>query len=72
MSKNIDLRESVEYKEYGFQIVKCPICGNDTLDNFFVCPHCGWEYDGKIHDNDYSSINKMTIEEYRNSFNVQS
>ena len=42
----IDLRETPEYKEFGFQIVKCPVCGNETLDSYFICPHCKWEYDG--------------------------
>lgn len=33
------------YEETGFQRVTCPICGNETFDNWAICPHCFWEYD---------------------------
>ena len=68
MKKNINLRETVEYKNCGFKIVKCPICGQETLDSYFICPHCSWEYDGKIQDTEYSSANGMTVKEYRESY----
>lgn len=58
-----DLRKTAEYTECGFQIVKCPVCGSDTLDNFYICPHCGWEYDG-TRGGEYSSANKCTADEY--------
>ena len=67
MSKNVNLREIVEYKEHGFKIVTCPVCGKETLDSHFICPHCGWEYDGRIRDNEYSFANGMTVKEYRDS-----
>ena len=38
MSKNINLRETVEYKEHGFKIVTCPICGEETLDSHLFVP----------------------------------
>lgn len=65
MKENINLRETVEYKECGFQLVKCPVCGNETLDSYFICPCCNWEYDGKTQEDDYSSANGMTVKEYR-------
>ena len=65
MSKNINLRETVEYKECGFQLVRCPVCGKETLDSYFICPHCKWEYDGRTQDDEYSSANEMTVKEYR-------
>ena len=29
----INLRETIEYKEYDYKIVTCPICGKETLNN---------------------------------------
>ncbi len=60
-----DIRKTVEYLEYGFKVVTCPICENETLDDFFICQHCGWEYDGCIKEDDCSSANKATVAEYR-------
>lgn len=60
-----DLRDTPEYKEFGFQIVNCPVCGKETLDDYFICPNCGWEYDGTAGENEYSSCNKATIADYR-------
>ena len=57
MSKNVNLRETVEYKEHGFKIVTCPVCGKETLDSHFICPHCEWEYDGTTHELEISSAN---------------
>ena len=65
MDKNIDIRKTKEFLEYGFKVVTCPICKNETLDDFFICQHCGWEYDGTTKDEDYSPVNKLTIVEYR-------
>lgn len=52
----MNIRETVEFLEYGFNVVICPNCREETLDNYFICPHCGWEYDG-IKEG-YSSCNK--------------
>ena len=41
----MNIRESKEYLEFGYNIVTCPICGKETLDNHFICPECNWEYD---------------------------
>ncbi len=68
MDKNIDLRKTKEFLEYGFKIVTCPIRQNETLDDFFICPHCSWEYDGTTKNEDYSSANKSTVSEYRTGY----
>ena len=49
-----------------FKFVRCPVCHRLTLDNYYICPHCGWEYDGT--ETGYSSANKMTVEEYRRNY----
>ena len=60
-----DLRDTREYRELGFKIVPCPVCGKDTLDSHWICKSCGWEYDGITEDDVYSSCNKMTVTDYR-------
>jgi hypothetical protein len=64
-SAPFDLRATQEYQELGFKIVKCPVCGKETLDDYFICPTCGWEYDGITEENEYSSCNKATVADYR-------
>lgn len=66
-STPVDLRATQEYLEMGFKIVNCPVCGKETLDDYFICPTCGWEYDGTVEENEYSSCNKTTVAEYRKS-----
>lgn len=53
-----------EHIKAGYRIVICPVCGNETFDNFFICPHCDWEYDDMMVD-EYSSANNSTINEYK-------
>ena len=60
-----DPRNTQEYRELGFKIVTCPVCGKETLDDYFICPTCGWEYDGTTKESTYSSCNKSTIAEYK-------
>ena len=64
-STPFDLRATREYRELGFKIVNCPICGKETLDDYFICPTCGWEYNGNAQENEYSSCNKATATDYR-------
>ena len=61
----MDFRKTKEFLEYGFKVVTCPICKSETLDDFFMCQRCGWEYDGCVKEDDYSSANKATVAEYR-------
>ena len=58
-------RTTEEFREFGYKIVNCPVCGKETLDDYFICPNCGWEYDGTVEENEYSSCNKATIAGYR-------
>lgn len=64
-STPFDLRATREYRELGFNIVKCPVCEKETLDDCFICPTCGWEYDGTTEEDVYSSCNQATVAEYR-------
>ena len=59
------LKATEEHRGFGFRIVDCPACGKETLDGHFICPNCGWEYDGITEENEYSSCNKATIADYR-------
>ena len=67
----INLKETKEYLEFGYKIVSCPCCGNDTLDNHFICPCCSWEYDGIVDDDTFSRSNGSTIRDYRNGMILQ-
>ena len=62
-----NLRETVEYKEFGYSVITCPVCGKETLNNHYICPHCGWEYDCIADEDMYSPANTTTIKEYKKS-----
>ena len=43
--KSIDIIGEDEYQmclDLGRQIINCPICGNETFNDWFMCPHCNW------------------------------
>ena len=63
-----ELKQTKEFREYGYTIVKCPICGEPTLDRFWICDNCGWEFDGAVFPEHYSSANKCTVLEYQNKY----
>ena len=65
-----NLVNTEEYQKYGFSIVDCPICGRKTLDMFWVCSGCGWEYDIFINydENEESLCNGCTPDEYRRQY----
>lgn len=65
-----NLVNTEEYKNYGFSIVDCPICGRKTLDMFWICSGCGWEYDIFINyeANEESHCNGCTPDEYRRQY----
>lgn len=68
----MNIRESKEYLEFGYKIVKCPVCGNETLDNHFICPTCNWEYDGTFLPYIPSKVNEgLTIKEYREKHDIK-
>ena len=54
-----------EHISKGYKIIKCPVCDNETFDDYFICPHCDWEYDGIVESDVYSSTNKSTINLYK-------
>lgn len=64
----MNIRETPEYKEYGFKIVTCPVCGNETLDMNWICGHCGWEYDNIKSEDEYSAANGSTVKDYREKY----
>lgn len=63
-----NLEETVEFKKYNYNIVTCPICGHETLDNYWICEHCDWEYDGTTSDEQYSAVNNSTVGEYKEQY----
>lgn len=49
-----------------FRIVTCPVCGHPTLDMYWICEHCGWEYDIELQAEDEESpCNGMSLRAYR-------
>ena len=67
----INLRESKEYLEFGYKIIRCPVCGKETLDNHFICPTCNWEYDDEVEfktGDEYSTANDCTLNEHLYSY----
>ena len=67
----MDLRDTEEYKEYGFQIVPCPVCGHETLNPYHICRYCLWEYDGVTDEDEYSDVNQDTVRQYRQTVREQ-
>ena len=61
------------------ELFPCPCCGMRTLTELYdanegtgydICPYCKWEDDGTSEIDMYRSINRGSIEDYRN--NIQS
>lgn len=63
-----ELKKTEEFQKYGYTIVKCPICGEPTLDSFWICDNCNWEFDGAVLPEHYSSANHCTVAEYRKRY----
>ncbi|MBQ8742946.1 MAG: hypothetical protein IJZ03_06220 [Clostridia bacterium] len=51
-----------------YTVILCPVCGQKTLDNYYICGHCGWEYDNFPEDH-HSAANGATLQEYRDEYN---
>lgn len=49
------LKNTPEYRSGMFRIVSCPVCGHPTLDMYWICEHCGWEYDNELQTEDEES-----------------
>ena len=50
--------------EEDYQPISCPVCGSQTLDNHWICPCCGWEYD-ELPEDHYSAANGASLQAYR-------
>ncbi len=58
-----------EYMEFA-SLAICPVCGNETFDNWTICPHCGWEYDELMHKG-YSCANRSYLWWYRLKYKIK-
>ena len=66
MHNEQDLKSTPEYRSGMFRIVTCPVCGYPTLDMYWICEHCGWEYDIELQTEDEESpCNGMSLRAYR-------
>ena len=53
-----------------YQIVICPVCGNETLDNWAICPHCQWEHDELMYKG-YSCANRSYLWWYKLKYKIK-
>lgn len=62
------------------KLFACPCCGLRTLTEIYnpiegtgyeICPYCNWEDDGTTDTKIYRSINKGSIEDYRNNMQTK-
>lgn len=60
-----------EHLSAGYRITVCPVCQNETFDNYFVCPTCEWEYDDSSEDH-YSACNGESLKDYRGRYHRRS
>lgn len=74
MIKLTDVWSDEQIKEYldsgYYQIVTCPVCGNETFDNWAICPHCWWEYDELIYKG-YSCANRSYLWWYKFKYKIK-
>ena len=71
MHNEQELKNTPEYRSGMFRIVSCPVCGHPTLDMYWICEHCGWEYDNQLQTEDEESPgNGMSLREYRELYQV--
>lgn len=66
-----DERYDSEKTHFDRKIVRCPICGKLTLDWYYICENCHWEYDDYIDNNDeneYSDVNKSSIKWFKENY----
>lgn len=71
MHNEQNLKNTPEYRSGMFRIVSCPVCGHPTLDMYWICAHCGWEYDNELQTEDEESPgNGMSLRAYRELYQV--
>ncbi len=59
-------------------LFNCPCCGFKTLTELYgideggwdICSYCNWEDDGTIEENKHSSVNRGSINEYRDKMRL--
>ena len=52
-----------------YHVQRCPVCGHRTLDNYWICPCCGWEAEENLAADEPSDANgDMTVAEYRRAW----
>ena len=62
-----------ELDEDVYRIIDCPVCGKKTLDMYWICSECDWEYDIFIDyddDEEFSDANGATLGEYKNAYRI--
>jgi len=64
--KNLDEYEVGDlFEDYiTYKVIDCPVCGNKTLDSWYICQNCGWEYDYTTNYDEFSDSNGSTLREY--------
>ena len=66
----MDLREKFGVNKNLYKEVICPVCGQVTLDSFWICDNCNWEYDDTTDENEYSCVNHGTIRSYKEKMGI--
>ena len=61
----MDLRDKYGASKSIFNEVICPVCKQPTLDSYWICENCFWEYDGTYSEDEYSDANKSSIRQYK-------
>lgn len=52
-----------------YHVQRCPVCGHRTLDNYWICPHCDWEAEGNLGEEEPSDANgDLTAAQYRRAW----
>ncbi|NCB41040.1 MAG: hypothetical protein EOM59_00215 [Clostridia bacterium] len=55
-----------------YKKIKCPVCGTTTLDSYWICPRCHWEYeDGCESRPDFPTgpNDEISLNEYKKMYN---
>lgn len=52
--------------------IKCPCCGKATVEDYAICPVCGWENDPvqARHPSTARGANKMTLDEAKAAYSA--
>lgn len=62
-------RECNLHQDSYYKYAICPVCGCLTLNGYYVCDICGWEFDGTLMEKEKSTANNhLSIKKYRKLF----